>query len=282
MPESTILAAVANSDTGWHAGREAVKTSFALRGRLVVVSVVPAYCGNMDLLHIRNPNKTFSSPHEEVLAGIKKEAESAAIVVKTILEQGEPYERIVDVAEAERADMVVIGSGRRSLIERSILGSTAARVVGYCSCDVMVVPLGTSVDFKSILAAVDGSIYSRNAAIKAVQIAKDFGSIMQVLNVIDVPPEYYLHESIMEAMVAKSRRELETIRESSAEKGVVPDVIVKHGEAYRTIVDTARDCRSDLIIMGSHGRSGIRRLLMGSVVERVLAHAPCPVLVTHP
>lgn len=281
MPRPKILAAVINSDAGRHAGREAIRLSLAMHAGLSVISVVPSYNGNMSLLHINDPWKTFSEPHEEVLAAVVKEAESAGVPARRILESGEAYERIVYMADAQKAEMIVIGSGRKSLIERSILGSTAARVIGYSKCDVMVIPLGTTVDFRRILLAADGSPCSRNAARKAIELAGDFGGAMKVVHVIDVPPEYYLHESVMKGMAEKAKTELETIRQWAAERELKPETVIRHGENYQGVIDTAREDQSDLIVIGSCGRSGISRLLMGSVVERVLAHAPCPVLVVH-
>ncbi len=281
MPKPKILAAVVHSDTGRHAGKEAVHLSLSMHADLIIVSVIPAYYGNMSLLHIEDPQKALSGPHEKVIAEIQEEAKRAGVPAKTRLEQGEPYERIVDAADVEKADMVVIGSGRRSLIERSILGSTAARVIGYCSCDVLVIPPETSIDFRNMLLAVDGSPCSRNAARRAIALAKDYGGKLTVINVLDVPSEYYLHETAMSEMLKKSKAELEIIANWAAEKNVTPDTLVLQGETYEMIVQTARERLSDLIVIGSYGRTGIRRLLMGSVVERVLTHAPCPVLVVH-
>ncbi len=281
MHRPKLLAAVVNSEAGRHAGREAIRLSCASHAALVLVSVVPAYCGNMSLLHIKNPHQTFSEPHREVLAELGKEAGDAGVPVRTVIEGGEAFERIVYLADAENVDLIVIGSGRRSLIERSILGSTVAKVIGYCKCDVLVIPPGSHIDFMHILLAADGSPGSRNAADRAIGLAADYGGELQAIQVLDVPPEYYLHESVMTGMAEKARGVLENIRKLAADRGLEAKTVIRHGETYQEIVDTARKQPADLIVIGSYGHTGIRRWLMGSVVERVLAHAPCPVMVVH-
>ena len=62
--------------------------------------------------------------------------------------------------------------------------------------------------------------------------------------------------------------------------GLKVETFVREGEAYQTIVDLAKAKNVNMIVMGSHGRTGLKRLLMGSVAEKVIGYAPCPVLVT--
>ena len=69
------------------------------------------------------------------------------------------------------------------------------------------------------------------------------------------------------------------VKNKAASEGVKAEGIVQEGEAYKNIIDIAGKKKAGAIIMGSHGRTGLKRLLMGSVTERVIGHAPCPVLV---
>jgi nucleotide-binding universal stress UspA family protein len=70
------------------------------------------------------------------------------------------------------------------------------------------------------------------------------------------------------------------VKKQAEASGVKAEGFVKEGEAYQAIVDLAKERDVNIIVMGSHGRTGLKRLLMGSVAEKVIGYAPCPVLVT--
>jgi len=71
------------------------------------------------------------------------------------------------------------------------------------------------------------------------------------------------------------------VKKWAGDLGVQAEVFIKDGEPHQAIVELAAERASDLIVMGSHGRKGLTRLLMGSVTERVIGYANCPVLVCH-
>jgi nucleotide-binding universal stress UspA family protein len=81
-------------------------------------------------------------------------------------------------------------------------------------------------------------------------------------------------------METSAQQGMMTYQKRVEDAGLVTDVIVMRGTPFREIVDTASNKRVDLIVMGTHGRTGLQHLLLGSVAERVVRLAPCPVLVT--
>jgi nucleotide-binding universal stress UspA family protein len=98
--------------------------------------------------------------------------------------------------------------------------------------------------------------------------------------VVDVPDEAYAEApQVVEKMVEKTRRNVIRIADSAKAAKLKTREFVREGEAHRKIIEMADELKPDIICMGSHGRSGIRRLLMGSVTEKVIGHAKCPVLV---
>jgi len=172
--------------------------------------------------------------------------------------------------------------GRRGLhtVERALLGSVTARVIGYSQRDVLVVPQHASVGWRKILLATDGSKYSRMASERAIDIAKAFGGELKAVSVVDVPSELYgVSPETVEKMVQESKGYLKEVRQKADAAGVKTETFVKEREAYLAITDLAKEKSAETIIMGSHGRTGLRRLLMGSVVEKVIGYASCPVLV---
>lgn len=134
--------------------------------------------------------------------------------------------------------------------------------------------------YKKILITTDGSRYSRNAVKEALRTAKFCKSQIVVLSVVNVNEEFEaLASGLEDKMIKKAEKIVANVKKQASKIGVKVEVLVRTGEAFEAIVDTAAKKKVDLIVMGSHGRTGLKRLLMGSVTSRVIGHAPCKVLV---
>lgn len=134
---------------------------------------------------------------------------------------------------------------------------------------------------KKILLATDGSLFSEAALREAINISKVCTAKLYVLSVIEVNPEYEtLAPQLVEKAEEETRQLLESVKECAAKEGVECETIVHEGEEpYQFIVEEAETQQVDMIVMGRHGRKGLKRLLMGSVTAKVIGHAPCSVLV---
>jgi nucleotide-binding universal stress UspA family protein len=131
--------------------------------------------------------------------------------------------------------------------------------------------------FKKILAPTDFSDLSARGVRYACQLAKDVGAEVTILNVVTVD-ESGINKGEMEEH--KQRLE-EFVVKNVADVGANLRIrkVVDAGQPYGAIVDCAEKERIDLIVMSSHGRSGLSRMLIGSVTDKVLRGAPCPILV---
>lgn len=136
---------------------------------------------------------------------------------------------------------------------------------------------------KRILVAHDGSKLSDKALKKAVEIAARFGSSLTVLTVI---PELYLTElsdldrqRIMNALTDETNITMEKIRSSLASKSMEAKTITRQGLPAEKILETAKKMKIDVIVVGSHGRHGAKKFLLGSISSKVVEYATCPVLV---
>jgi nucleotide-binding universal stress UspA family protein len=277
-----ILVAIDGSESSRHVLRESFKLVPDEKRWVTVVSVVPHYEGDLGATWISNVNvqDAVKKPCKVALSEAEDIAKKEGVSVKTVCEEGETYERIVDLADAENSDMIVMGRRGMSGLERTLVGSTTARVIGHSQRDVLVVPEGTSIGWKSILFATDGSQYSEAATNKAIDIAKSYGSELNVVSVVDVTDEFIARApGALDDLVKKAKSIVEDVKNKAISEGIKAEGIVKEGDAYKSIVDIAEKQKADAIIMGSHGRTGLKRLLMGSVTERVIGHAPCPILV---
>lgn len=135
--------------------------------------------------------------------------------------------------------------------------------------------------FEKLLVATDGSLFSKAAVQEAIMLARACSSTLYVLLVIEVNADIDLWDAQAADKLEKDmRRYLEGIQAKAAKEGVKCETILHLGnEPYKDIVSEAAKRKVKMIIMGSHGRTGLTRLMMGSVVSRVIGHAPCKVLV---
>jgi nucleotide-binding universal stress UspA family protein len=146
------------------------------------------------------------------------------------------------------------------------------------------------VRFAKVLCAVDFSEYSDYALAYAVHLAKAFGSELKLLHVVELPflPSYSLAGvpdlSIPVEEIERGARE--KLQELVARCRAVYEKVdgdVRTGTAFVEIISYARETDADLIVVGTHGRTGLRHMIIGSVAEKVVRKAPCPVLsVKHP
>ena len=137
---------------------------------------------------------------------------------------------------------------------------------------------------KKILVAVDFSEHSNHALEMAIEIALRFEASIDLLHVFDLPipivnpyeiaiPPGYIQEAEESAKqkLAEKKSEVEA-------KGVEVRSHLATAPISQAIVDAATECGSDLLVVGTHGHTGLKHALLGSVAERIVRHSPCPVL----
>ncbi|MDA8433496.1 MAG: universal stress protein [Nitrospiraceae bacterium] len=139
----------------------------------------------------------------------------------------------------------------------------------------------STMGFEKLLLATDGSESAEAAIQEAINIAKACSSRLYVISVVEVNAEYgALAPQIVEKAENETREHLASVKVRAEKEGIVCETAAHQGEEpYRFIVAEAKEKKMDMIVMGSHGRTGLRRLMMGSVTARVIGHAPCKVLV---
>ena len=247
-----------------------------------VLSVLPKYAGDLELIGISNIKETMEGPGQKLLEEAHEIADLEDVHILTNMTQGEPYDKIVHVADDENCDLIVMGRRGTHQLERELVGSVTARVIGYTSKDVLVVPDGASLTRKNILLATDGSPSCEDAVQRAIDIAKEHAADLTAVSVVYTNDEYLaLAPGVVEDLVAKAKDKLASIEQKGREAGIEINCLVREGEAYEAITTLAQNTDIDLIVMGSHGRKRLQRLLMGSVTERTIGYAHCPVLVVH-
>jgi nucleotide-binding universal stress UspA family protein len=133
-----------------------------------------------------------------------------------------------------------------------------------------------------ILVPVDFSEHSQKALRYALAFAAQFGAEVTLVHIVEqmVYPGDWMYPPLAATDFATEKREqvLERLRALDAGSGVKTKHVVRLGRAWQEVVEIAREQKADMIILATHGYTGIKHVLLGSVAEKILRHAPCPVL----
>jgi nucleotide-binding universal stress UspA family protein len=213
------------------------------------------------------------------LAGLQAEYE-----VRT----GKPFVELITAGRAWLADLIVVGGASR--VDEPFLGGTSERILRKALVSVMVAKKPLRVEAKAFLVPTDFSSCAREAAEEALMLAKNFSARVIFFHALDLAPSYavaYAHElGVSVPIPPPLPEEIEPEWESFL-SGLPFDKVdweksTEEGQAATAIVNQAKHVEADMIIMGTHGRSALRHVLLGSVAEKVARIAPCPVLTIRP
>lgn len=279
---------LATDGSGFSEGaiREAIRMAKRCSSKLIALSVIesnPEYAGIAPQL-VEKAEKAARGHLEAVKARAKQEGVDLDIIVR---EGEDSYHYIAEEAIKNKSTMLIMGRRGKKGLKRLVMGSTTARVIGHAPCSVLVVPSAAQTDFKSIAVATDGSKYSAYAASEAIGIAKRNGARLTVVSVVpselmtqaDIDFAMVQREQLAEKEMHEAEQYAKAVKEAAKKEGVDVHAFVMSGRPADAIIETAQEQKADLIVLGSHGRTGLEKLLMGSVTERVIVLSSCAVLV---
>ncbi len=208
--------------------------------------------------------------------------------------EGVPSQEIVEAVRTFDADLIVMGTRGRTGLKHLVMGSVAERVTRHATCPVLTVKVDASrggIRPSVVVVPTDFSPASRQALKLAEQIATGMGpSVLVLVHACYVPVEIERlisserarDDSLPRRLSEASSAELERMFKDLQKAGVSVEYVARHGAPEQVIADVAKENDADLIVMGTHGRTGLPRMLMGSVAEHVVRMAPCPVLTVGP
>ena len=242
---------------------------------LQVVEVIPIYDvygpdlmpppPQPDLEFLKMREDAARSRLEEWRSEAVKQGIDLEILVRT---DTAAYGGILEEAEAIQPQLIIMGRHGRTALDRMVMGSVTAKIIGHSHFNVLVVPGQATLDFHRVLVASDGSPFSDAAWEEALSMARSSGSSLLGVSV-----------ARDDAAVARTEETLRQMQEAATRAHVSLEVQLLRGRPFEAILNAAAMKQVGLIILGSHGRTGLKRLLLGSVAERVIGLAACPVLV---
>ncbi|MFC7139914.1 universal stress protein [Halosimplex aquaticum] len=222
---------------------------------------------------------------ESLLATIADWADDAS--VSTVTEVVEPVglvrQAIVDYLDEQDVDLVVMGTQGRTGLHELVLGSVTERTLRLSPIPVLTVHEETELDpeFDAILVPTDGSEVANAAADHGIELAGRADAALHALHVVDVTGFWTDVDSpaVLSALEEAGQRAVDDVVDRASEAGLGSvEASVSSGTPASGIVDYADDRDVDLIVMGTHGRTGLDRFLLGSVAEKVVRVSDIPVL----
>jgi nucleotide-binding universal stress UspA family protein len=229
---------------------------------------------------------------EQELAERAERIRAGGTPVDTMLIEGQASGALLGAAQKCGADVIVAGTRGQTGLKRVFLGSTASRLVRHATIPVLTVHPEHAQQHRPIRTILVPTDYSDDAELalkEAVRILSPVSANARVvlLHVFRLQPEVvypwtppplvYLSTEVARETLGR----LEEVAKPIRKLGFDVDVVAGEGYPPEVIDEEAKRSNADLIAMGTHGRSGLRRLVFGSVAERVLPAAPCPVLTVH-
>ena len=212
----------------------------------------------------------FIKAVHERLEEWKEHASNQGITVKAVMKYGNPFRKISSAISAEAADYIIMGSKGASGLKEFFVGSNAARMIRYAECPVVIVKGETHIkDFKNLVFATDASIEQDAIARSASEIQHSLDLNMHVVKI--KTPYNWLEDSQVKKQLDQfaERNRLERVTLSASSADFVDEGAIKFAE----------ENNSGMIMIGTHGRTGLGHLIAGSTAENLVNESEIPVMV---
>lgn len=205
--------------------------------------------------------------------------------VETEVRIGKPFVELITACRRWQGELIVVGVSRRG--EERFLGSTGERVLRKAPVPVLIAKRDLPPGPKTVLIPIDFSPCSKQAAEEAVALLRGFGGQAVFLHVLDIRyiyPAAYGAEAVLLPPVSPEDLEpdWQEFLQGLPLAGLTWEKQTREGRAGQTIADAAAELGADLVVLGTHGRTGLAHMLLGSVAEAVLRATACSVLTVRP
>jgi nucleotide-binding universal stress UspA family protein len=289
----TIVVGTDFSPTASAALKWAIEIAKAHEARIVIVhALAPPMPPAVSPDFVTLPpdfHEQFRDAATRKLAAAVEETSAAGVEASSDLDIGPSSPLVLELATKHAADLIVIGTRGLTGFRHLLLGSTAERVVQNATVPVLTVhpeDADKHRRVRTILVPTDFSDDARIAIQTAERVlgAEEKGAKIILVHAYHLPVEFTALGAVPVAprlfadAAEQARDRLEQDAKPLRSRGLEVETVAQEGYPPLVIEEIARTSNADLVAMGTHGRSGLRHLLLGSTAERVVQHAPCPVL----
>ena len=281
----SILIPTDGSDGALAGARRGIALASRIDADVHVLSIVESRLQASDLDEFDLPS--FEENAEEAVEEIARLATDydEEIDVTTTVKTGTPFQAIREYASRREIDVIVMGTKGRTGLDRVLLGSVTENVLRTARIPVLAVPPNADdpavvdVPFDRLLLPTDGSDGAGIATEWGIELANRLESSIHALYSIDTSPidDERASDNLLEFMEQRGEKAIDGVREHGEDAGVSVSGSIATGAPVREIPSYATENDVDLIVMGTHGRTGIGQWFLGSVTENVVRQADVPV-----
>ena len=222
------------------------------------------------------------------LAEIAASADVDGLAVEYQVRSGAPFAELIKGAAERDADLLLVGNRQQRSMERLLLGHTVARVLRKAPLPVCVVKWVLPAQPRVVLIATDFSAASQAALAESVALARGWNAHLVLLHILEplAEPYFWPADPSLAAVYLAEPEDLEPEWQQLIGQlpltGISWEKLAIKGQAASAIVATAHERSADVIMVGTHGRSGVAHALLGSVAEQVVRQADCAVISVRP
>ncbi len=284
----TILVPTDGSAGARGAARHGLALADAFGGRVRFLSVVDEAnsSGLVDLDSLTDRKTVLDEEATDALDTLEALAAETDVPYETAVEHGTVHETILDDAAAHDVDLIAMGTHGRTGLQRVLIGSVTERVGRTSDIPVFTTRREPDGDpsYGDVLIPTDGSDAASAAVEHGLAIAERYGGTVHALSVVDLSSLVGSYDAgpgistVLDAWSDDCERAVGTVAEAADARDVEVVTNVVQGTPYRAITDYVDEAGIDLVTMGTHGRTGVERYLVGSVTERVVRTGDAPVL----
>ena len=261
----------------------------AMLAKVFIIRVAVPLSLNLDPKFYQHIIELRRDEAKRYLRSIQSRFASSAAEIEAQVVVGRGARSIINFVQEEEIDLIVMSSHGRSSVNRWIYGSVADKVVHNAPCAKVIIHPQVIIDpcsIKRILVPLDGSSLAEQALEPALALAEAMSAELIFLQVTTAPQIFVQPVSdrpglddVMEAVELETSAYLQSVQATMGDSPVSSSLCVTSGPAAENIIDIADSQKVDLIVICSHGRSGIEQWAFGSVAEKVLRGANCVTLV---
>ena len=260
---------------------------------VAVPEIIVAEYGTVNVYHL---GQALDRSHHELLGYLQSVQQSIAdsrCTVRVAVKDGDPASAIVDIVVEESTDLIVMSTHGRSGFTRWMMGSITTKVLHKAPCPVLAVRSAEPIS--RVLITLDGSELAEQALEPGFEVAKRLGAQVTLLTVqVESEIDFAGIKQLEQVEKGLGKREQQRIYERDEQylkniadhyeaiNGLKTQISVADGPVAQAILHFADEWGADLIVMATHGRTGLRRWVYGSVTDKILGGAHCAMMIIRP
>ncbi len=243
------------------------------------------YVKNLELLMEPDEEEILKLAEEKLreevsdsLNKYNKKLQERGVDSEVIIETGDVVDSILDFSEEENIDLIIVGSHKKGLIDKLLLGTVSEKIISKARKSVLVIKGKPIVSIERILCGYDFLPNSKEALEIAKELAKKTGASIRIVHG-DADEPFAHFKGIYTKVLERKKSILEEVKKNLSDEGINSDYTILRETPDRAILDTIEDYKPDIVILGKRKTSAVKRIFIGTTASKVIKDSPVPVMI---